>query len=307
LHGNKETLMTPNPSSLARSPARAQPSRSITEVEMSSPISGWWGVIATVALLVAGAWLFLMGDLLIAVPLVFGALFIFRGQLTLQPNEAAALVLFGEYRATLRRDGFFWVNPFYKRVRITLKTRNFITPTLKVNDAGGNPIEVAAVVSWKVRDTAQALFDVENYENYLQVQSETGLREVAGSAAYDGADHEFTLRGNFDKVAQRLCDKIQQHVDNAGVEVLEAKLTHLAYAPEIASVMLRRQQAEAIVQAREKMVQGSIGMIALALNQLESEHIVALTPDQKSAMALNMMAVLLSESGAQPVVSLGRG
>ncbi len=176
---------------------------------------------------------------------------------------------------------------------------------MKVNDASGNPIEVAAVITWKVRDIAQALFDVESYENYMQVQSETGLREVAGSAAYDGGDHEFTLRGNFDKVAQRLSDKIQQHVEIAGVEVLEAKLTHLAYAPEIASVMLRRQQAEAIVQSREKMVQGSIGMIALALKRLEDEHIVALTADQKAAMALNMMAVLLSETGAHPVVSVG--
>ena len=278
---------------------------------MGSPISGWWGIVAVLSLLAAGSLVFLLGDglgnVLVAVSLVVGALFLWRGTVTLQPNEAVALVLFGEYRATLRRDGYFWVNPFYKRVRITLKTRNFITPTLKVNDASGNPIEVAAVITWKVRDTAQALFDVEDYENYLQVQSETGLREVAGSAAYDGADHEFTLRGNFDKVAQRLCDKIQQHVDIAGVEVLEAKLTHLAYAPEIASVMLRRQQAEAIVQSREKMVQGSIGMIALALQQIDAEQIVVLSADQKATMAINMMAVLLSETGAQPVVSLGRG
>ena len=278
---------------------------------MGSPISGWWGIVAVLSLLAAGSSVFLLGDwlgnVLVAVSLVVGALFLWRGPVTLQPNEAVALVLFGEYRATLRRDGYFWVNPFYKRVRITLKTRNFITPTLKVNDASGNPIEVAAVITWKVRDTAQALFDVEDYENYLQVQSETGLREVAGSAAYDGADHEFTLRGNFDKVAQRLCDKIQQHVDIAGVEVLEAKLTHLAYAPEIASVMLRRQQAEAIVQSREKMVQGSIGMIALALQQIDAEQIVVLSADQKATMAINMMAVLLSETGAQPVVSLGRG
>jgi regulator of protease activity HflC (stomatin/prohibitin superfamily) len=279
---------------------------SISEIEMTSPWSGWLGFIFAAALVGEAAWLFFNGRFLFAVPALLVSFFFFKGVLTLQPNEAVALVLFGEYRATLRTDGFFWINPLYTRSRITLKTRNFNTPTLKVNDASGNPIEVAAVVTWKVRDTAQALFDVESYENYLQVQSETGLREVAGSAAYDGTDSEFTLRGNFEKVAQRLTDKIQQHVEIAGVEVLEAKLTHLAYAPEIASVMLRRQQAEAIVQSREKMVQGSIGMIHMALEQLENQAVVHLTSDQKAAMALNMMTVLLSETGAQPTVSIGR-
>lgn len=280
--------------------------RLITEQEMTAPISGWLSFMAALALLALAAWLFLSFRLPFAIAALGGAFFLFKGVLTLQPNEAVALVFFGEYRATLRRDGFYWVNPFYKRLRITLKTRNFNTPTLKVNDASGNPIEVAAVVTWKVRDTAQALFEVEDYDNYLQVQSETGLREVVGSAAYDGADSEFTLRGNFDKVAQRLSEKIQQHVEIAGVEVLEAKLTHLAYAPEIASVMLRRQQAQAIVQSREMMVQGSIGMIHMAMQQLQADGIVALSVDQKAALVLNMMTVLLSETGAQPVVSLGR-
>ena len=278
----------------------------ISEIEMTSPWSGWLGFIPALAMLVACPWFFIKGSPGLAVLAMVLSFFIFKGVMTLPPNEAVVLVLFGEYRATLRTDGFFWINPFYKRERITLKTRNFNTPTLKVNDASGSPIEVAAVVTWRVFDTAQAVFDVEHYESYLQVQSETGLREVAGSAAYDGHDGEFTLRGNFDKVSERLASKIQQHVDIAGVEILEAKLTHLAYAPEIASVMLRRQQAEAIVQSREKMVQGSIGMIKLALEQLESENILILTPEQKATLALNMMTVLLSETGAQPVVTMRR-
>jgi regulator of protease activity HflC (stomatin/prohibitin superfamily) len=281
------------------------------EIERARPLSGWLGLLAALVLFGIAAALVLPprpGGLVLGVPLALSAMFLLRGLATLEPNEAAVLVFFGKYVATIRRDGFFFVNPFYARKRVSLRVRNFNTPTLKVNDKAGNPIEVAAVITWRVADTAQAVFDVEDFEGYTHMQSEMGLREVASSHAYDGAGgREITLRGNFDRVAQELVETLHRHVEVAGVAVLEAKITHLAYAPEIASVMLRRQQAEAVVQAREKMVEGAIGMVTLALKRLEQAGTVEFTPPQRAALVTNMMTVLLSETGAQPVVPVAAG
>jgi regulator of protease activity HflC (stomatin/prohibitin superfamily) len=280
------------------------------EVEREQPASGWVGV--GIALLLAGFGAYLILTPYSLRPLaggvcIFLAFFVAKGLLVLEPNASAVLTFFGNYVATIRRDGFFWVNPFYKKHRVSLRVENFNTPTLKVNDRLGNPIEIAAVITWRVQDTAQAAFDVEDFARYIHVQSEMGLREVASSHAYDGEhDHDVTLRGNFQAISRLLTDTIQDHVAIAGIMILEAKITHLAYAPEIAGVMLRRQQAEAVVQAREKLVEGAIGMVKTALERLEAEHIAQFSSAERAALVTNMMTVLLSEEGAQPVIQMTR-
>jgi regulator of protease activity HflC (stomatin/prohibitin superfamily) len=283
------------------------------EIPRVAPLSGWLGLLGIALLLGAAAWLFLRHPLSGAVPaglLGFAALWSFKGLMVLQPNEAAVMTLFGRYAGTVRRDGFFFVNPFYARKRLSLRARNFTTPTLKVNDLAGNPIEVAAVITWRVADTAQAAFDVEDFEGYTHVQSEMGLREVASGHHYDGQGHprEVTLRGSFDAVSRLLAETIQSHVAVAGVAVLEARLTHLAYAPEIAAVMLRRQQAEAVIAAREKMVEGALGMVKLAVERMGTDGIAELGQAERASLAQSLMTVLLSEAGAQPVLPVaGQG
>jgi regulator of protease activity HflC (stomatin/prohibitin superfamily) len=203
----------------------------------------------------------------------------------------------------VRRAGFFFLNPFYSKSRISLRVHNFNTPTMKVNDAAGNPVDVAAVVTWRVADTAQALFDVENYTDYIHIQSEMSLRDVVSQYAYDG-DAKVTLRGNVEAVAARLAEVLQAHLELAGIQVIEARITHLAYAAEIAGAMLRRQQAEAIVSAREKLVEGAVGMVQLALEQLSSRSIATLDARERAHLVTSMMTVLISDSGVQPTVSV---
>jgi regulator of protease activity HflC (stomatin/prohibitin superfamily) len=263
------------------------------------------------------------------------------GFFTLQPNEARVLVLFGEYRGTVRAPGFHWGNPFYSsgpsttapsqqgisveatvgstkggaaaaaisrrsRMKISLRTRNFNTDTLKVNDKRGNPIEIAAVVVWRVEDTAQATFDVDDFENYVRVQSESAIRHLASAYAYDhGEDNEVTLRSGVDEVSQALKAELQVRLDKAGVVVEEARLTHLAYAPEIAQAMLRRQQAEAVIAARQKIVHGAVSMVEMALKELADKHVVSLDDERRAAMVSNLMVVLCSESEVHPIVNTG--
>jgi regulator of protease activity HflC (stomatin/prohibitin superfamily) len=280
-----------------------------SENAVENPISGWFGLVFVLAAFAFGAAgvvkvapvAELMGALMGISGLFLGT-FLIKGLFVLQPNEAAALVLFGEYRVTLRHAGFFFVNPFYVRTKISLRVRNFNTPTMKVNDKVGNPVDVAAVVTWRVEETAHALFDVEDYQKFIEVQSELGLREMVSSHAYDGTDEELTLRGHFKETSRLLVETLQEYMSVAGIIIMEAKITHLAYSQEIASVMLRRQQAQAVVDAREKMVEGSIGMVRTAVNRLESENIVKLNDREKAALVTNLMTVLLSETGAQPVI-----
>jgi regulator of protease activity HflC (stomatin/prohibitin superfamily) len=228
------------------------------------------------------------------------------GFFTLEPNEACVLSFFGPYTGTVRESGLFWVNPFTGRRKISLRARNFEGAKLKVNDKQGNPIEIAAVVVWHVRDTAQACFDVDNYENYVQVQSETALRHLANNYAYDhGEEHEITLRSGLDEVSAALKAELQERLEKAGVAVDEARLTHLAYAPEIAGVMLRRQQAEAVIAARQKIVHGAVSMVQMALRELHENQVVQLDNDRSAALVCNLMVVLCSESEAQPVISTG--
>jgi regulator of protease activity HflC (stomatin/prohibitin superfamily) len=228
------------------------------------------------------------------------------GFYTLQPNEAAAVTLFGNYKGTDRTPGLRWVLPWYTKKKISLRVRNVTGEKLKVNDKRGNPIEIAAVVVWRVTDTAQALFDVDHYQTFVDIQIETAVREIASHFSYDHAEHEEpTLRGDADQVSALLREKLQERVAVAGVVIDETKLSHLAYAPEIASAMLRRQQAEAILAARQKIVQGAVEMVEHALNQLSERDVVTLDDERRATMVSNLLVVLCSDRDAQPVVNTG--
>jgi regulator of protease activity HflC (stomatin/prohibitin superfamily) len=234
--------------------------------------------------------------------------FIFAGFYTLQPNQARALVLFGRYVGTDKTSGFRWANPLYKRLnmKVSLRARNLNMKPIKVNDLRGNPIEIAAVVVWKVSNTAEALFDVDDFEHYIEVQSESALRHLAMAYPYDEYGSEpLSLRGSTDEISHALQAQIQERVAQAGVAVLEAKLSHLAYAQEIAGAMLRRQQAEAIVAARQRIVEGAIGMVEHALRDLQASGTVQLDEERKAAMVSNLLVVLCGQVDAQPVINTG--
>jgi len=234
------------------------------------------------------------------------AVFLLNGHFTLQPNEARVLMLFGAYRGTVRQSGFHWTNPLNTKQRISLRARNFNGEILKVNDKRGNPIEIAAVVVWQVRDTAQASFDVQSYEAYVKIQSESAVRHLANRFCYDhGDENESTLRSSVDEVSGMLQAELQERVGKAGVVIEEARLTHLAYAPEIAGVMLRRQQAEAIIDARQKIVHGAVTMVQMALKDLAENQVVELDEERKASMVSNLLVVLCGEREAQPVVNAG--
>jgi regulator of protease activity HflC (stomatin/prohibitin superfamily) len=222
------------------------------------------------------------------------------------PNQGVVLQLFGDYRGTVKKPGLQWVNPFYSKRRISLRVRNFETERLKVNDQDGNPVEIASVVVWKVVDTAEASFQVDNYENYVHVQSEAALRNLATAYPYDShEDAQISLRGHTSKVAEHLKVEIQERLAVAGVDVIEARMSHLAYAPEIAAAMLQRQQAGAIIAARQKIVEGAVGMVEMALDRLSSNNVIELDQDRRAAMVSNLLVVLCGERSAQPVVNTG--
>ncbi len=263
------------------------------------------------------------------------------GHFTLQPNEARVLILFGAYKGTVRRSGFWWANPFYARNRaqvplpaadvatetrnltrkqlgltvattrglstkISLRARNFNSERLKVNDKRGNPVEIAAVVVWRVEDTAKAAFDVDDFESYVRIQSESAIRHIASLYAYDrGEEHEPTLRESADEVAAALKNELQDRLDKAGVIIEEARLTHLAYAAEIAQAMLRRQQAEAVIAARQKIVHGAVSMVDMALRELAEKDVVQLDNERKASMVSNLLVVLCGEAEASPVINTG--
>jgi len=241
-----------------------------------------------------------------AVAVVLVSILILTGLYSLQQNESAAITLFGNYKGTDKRPGLRWVVPWYTRKKISLRVRNVTSQTLKVNDKKGNPIEIAAVIVWRVVDTAQALFDVDNYETFVNIQIETSLREITSHFAYDhGEEDEPTLRADGVKVGEMLQARLQERVAIAGLAVDESRLSHLAYAPEIASSMLRRQQAEAILEARAKIVHGAVSMVESALLQLSERDIVVLDDERKAAMVSNLLVVLCADREAQPVVNAG--
>jgi regulator of protease activity HflC (stomatin/prohibitin superfamily) len=250
-----------------------------------------------------------MSGLLLGVAVVIVGLLAWSGLYMLQPNESALLLLFGRYRGSDRAEGLRWANPFFLKRKLSLRARNLNAPTLKVNDKRGNPVEISAAVVWRVRDTAQALFDVDDYEAYVRIQAEAALRHLASLYAYDEGEDlapgETTLRAGMDEVVAALKAELQARFGGAGVEVLDAKLTQLAYAPEIAQVMLRRQQAEAIISARKKIVHGAVSMVAEALNGLSERNLVVLDDERKAAMVSNLLVVLCSDKDTQPIVNTG--
>ena len=234
------------------------------------------------------------------------AVFLLCGLFVVNPNEGRVLQLFGAYHGTVKTAGLRWANPFLTKRTISTRVRNFESAKLKVNDNDGNPIEIAAVVVWRVVDTAEAVFEVDNYENYVKVQTEAAVRNLATRYTYDShEEHQTSLRGSTAAVAKDLQHEIQERLAKAGVQVIEARLSHLAYAPEIASAMLRRQQAGAIIAARQKIVEGAVGMVDMALARLAESNQVQLDEERKAAMVSNLLVVLCSDRDAQPVVNTG--
>ena len=228
------------------------------------------------------------------------------GLFMVNPNEGRVMQLFGKYVGTVKVPGLRWANPFYSKRKISLRVRNFETTRMKVNDIDGNPIEIASIVVWKVIDTAEACFHVDNYEKFVAMQSEAAVRNLATRYPYDThLENQMSLRGNTAAIAEHMKDEIQERLVQAGVEVIEARISHLAYAPEIAEGMLRRQQAGAIVAARTRIVEGAVGMVEMALERLSSHKIVELDPERKAAMVSNLLVVLCGEKAAQPVVNTG--
>jgi hypothetical protein len=278
--------------------------------------SGVVGVPVLIALLVAAAasvYLLVTAIRAEDVPRLIAAVvsipvvaLLLAGLFVVNPNEGKVLQLFGRYVGTARIPGLRWANPFYSKRRVSLRVRNFESAHLKVNDAEGNPSEIAAVVVWRVVDTAEAVFEVDDYENYVHVQSESALRNLATSYAYDAHDDtQKSLRGHTADVADHLRHEIQERLAKAGVEVMEARISHLAYAPEIAAAMLQRQQAGAIIAARQRIVEGAVGMVEMALEMLSRKAIVNLDEERKAAMVSNLLVVLCGERGAQPVLNTG--
>lgn len=292
-----------------------------TQEKVAGTMAGGFLLVLSIAAFFAVAWMLFQavatgesgGDPMMVAVYAVGAgavllasILILSGLYSLQQNESAAITLFGNYKGTDRRPGLRWVVPWYSRKKISLRVRNVTSETLKVNDKKGNPIEIAAVVVWRVTDTAQALFDVDDYDTFVNIQIETALREITSHFAYDHAEHdEPTLRADADKVGEMLRAKLNERVAVAGVEIDESRISHLAYAPEIASSMLRRQQAEAVLEARAKIVQGAVSMVETALQQLSEREIVVLDDERKAAMVSNLLVVLCADREAQPVVNAG--
>ncbi|MFH2037728.1 MAG: SPFH domain-containing protein [Candidatus Zixiibacteriota bacterium] len=238
--------------------------------------------------------------------LILVDIFLLLGLFFINPNEARVLQLFGKYVGTCKTEGLRWANPFYSKRRISLRVRNFETGKMKVNDIDGNPIEIASIVVWKVVETAEACFMVDNYEEFVRIQSEAAVRNLATQHPYDtDKEDTFSLRGNTPEISEQLKIEIQNRLEQAGVQVLEARISHLAYSPEIAEAMLRRQQAGAIVAARRLIVDGAVGMVEMALEQLSEKNIIELDHERKAAMVSNLLVVLCGETSTQPVINTG--
>jgi len=307
------------------------------------PFTGWVPLIVCLGLLIAGPWTLIVGAIgmgswgglnsvltFVGGILLFllGFLFLF-GFMAIAPNQARVLLLFGSYKGSALESGFFWVNPFFSKKKISLRIRNFETGSThtpeqksadgkivqargrtasrpsKVNDRDGNPIDISAVVVWRVVNTAEAMFEVDDFEDFVEVQSEAALRNLATRHPYDGEDHEISLRGSTAEVCDQLREDIQERLHKAGVEVIEARISHLAYAQEIAAAMLQRQQAQAVVAARTKIVEGAVGMVQMALDHLAKDKIVELDDERRAAMVSNLLVVLCSDRHTQPVVNTG--
>ena len=285
----------------------------INEKAYSAP-SGWIALpvilLGILALDVTVLWLAVEDTaearIVMQVPWLLLTIFLLAGLFVVNPNQARVVLLFGRYKGTVKEQGLHWANPLLTKRKVSLRVRNFETERAKVNDADGNPIEMASVVVWKVVDTAEASFEVDDYVNYVHVQSESALRNLATLYPYDTHNEgTLSLRANTDEIATQLQAEVQGRLNKAGVEVLEARITHLAYAPEIASAMLQRQQAGAIIAARTQIVEGAVGMVEMALEKLSDQHIVDLDEERKATMVSNLLVVLCGDKPAQPVLNAG--
>jgi regulator of protease activity HflC (stomatin/prohibitin superfamily) len=301
-----------------------------------TPRSGWVALAVVLGMIVSGPIVLVAGAVAESPIAALGPFLLLAGVVGLfgfmpiAPNQARVLLLFGVYKGSVKESGFYWVNPFYSKKKISLRIRNFETGSTvthheekssagsvvtrqgrsagrpsKVNDRDGNPIEISAIVVWRVVETAEALLEVDDYEGYVATQSESALRSLASRHPYDSEDHEVSLRGNTTEISDQLKEDIQERLERAGVEVMEARISHLAYSPEIAAAMLQRQQAHAVVAARQKIVEGAVGMVQMALEQLEADRIVSLDDERKAAMVSNLLVVLCSDRHTQPVVNTG--
>jgi len=274
--------------------------------------SGYLALVIIPALIFLDVWLLRTAVLAESIPLVIVSVLVFVvllvglvGFFMVHPNQARVLTLFGTYVGSARETGLRWANPFYAKKTVSLRVRNFDCDTLKVNDSSGNPIEIAAVVVWKVVDSAEAVFEVDDYISFVEIQSEAALRNLATSYPYEAHDGEIALRSDPQQIAEELKTEVQDRLEKAGVEVIEARISHLAYAPEIASAMLKRQQAQAIVAARRQIVDGAVGMVKMALDELKEQNVIELDDERKAAMVSNLLVVLCGEENAQPVLNAG--
>ncbi len=272
-----------------------------------TPVSGYLMIVVALVLLALG----IAGPLVTRNFLLFlisgVGLFTLAGFFFINPNDSMVLVLFGEYKGTVKENGFYWVNPFFSKKRISLRARNFDSEKIKVNDKVGNPIQIGVILVWQVRDTFKAAFEVDNYENFVRIQSDSAVRKLAGTYPYDNfdTDEEITLRSGQDEVNHALEENLKNRLDIAGIHVIEARIGYLAYASEIAGAMLRRQQATAVVAARFKIVEGAVSMVKMAIDHLAKEGVIELDDERKAAMVSNLMVVLCGDKDATPVVNAG--
>ena len=283
-----------------------QKNHSTTE-RINTPVSGYLMVVVELVLLgigiIGGA-----GDVNVLFFLVVGAAVVFMpGFFIVNPNNAIVLLMFGEYKGTVKTNGFFWVNPLYSKRSISLRARNFDSDKIKVNDKVGNPIQIGVILVWQVKDTFRACFEVDNYETFVKVQTDSAVRQLTGMYPYDNfdTDSEVTLRSGHDEVNHVMEENLRSRLEMAGIEVIEARIGHLAYAPEIAGAMLRRQQATAVVAARFKIVEGAVSMVHMALEELSKQGVIELDEERKAAMVSNLMVVLCSDKDVNPVVNAG--
>lgn len=276
--------------------------------KITKPTSGYVMILTILAAIAIGIFMILNVNPIFGAPLLILAFFCIPGFFIVEPNKAMVLLLFGDYKGTVKANGFFWVNPFMTKKKISLRVRNFENKPLKVNDKIGNPVMVGTIVVWQVEDTFKATFDVDDYENFVHLQSDAAVRKMAGSYPYDNFEDEeaeVTLRSGVEEVNHSLEAEIVDRLNHAGIKVIEARISHLAYASEIASAMLQRQQATAIVAARQKIVEGAVGMVEMALDDLKVKDIIEFDEEKKATMVSNLMVVLCSDKSASPVLNVG--
>lgn len=280
----------------------------IMKERVVTPLSGYLMLLVKLALFAGSGYLFFIGQILAGALIALLALILLGGFFFINPNGSVVMTLFGEYKGTVRQNGFYWVNPFFARKAISLRARNFDSERLKVNDKMGNPVLISVILVWRVQETFKAAFDVDNYESFVKVQTDAAVRKLAAKYPYDNFDDEqteVTLRSGLEDVNHNLEKELDERLTIAGIEVIEARIGYLAYAPEIASVMLKRQQAEAVVAARLKIVEGAVGMVEEALKMMSQKQLMDLDSDRKAAMISNLMVVLCGDQEATPVINTG--